>query len=170
MLSAKETSNYRSVLQKVAYASEGRPDFDFVGKQSAPTQQNWRDLMHLLGYVKRVPEREVVFRPTDLQLRAYADAAFNITADGRSHYGYVTTLGGSLICSKGGRIKTVVRSSTEAEITAVNEVVSDLLWCRDVLEELGYTQKSMPIGEDNKSCITMLQKEPRNLQSKSKHV
>ena len=67
-------------------------------------------------------------------------------------------------------MKTVVRSSTEAEITAVNEVVSDLLWCRDILEELGYAQKAMPIREDNLSCITMLQQEPRNFQSKSKHV
>ena len=87
MLSAKETSNYRYVLQKLAYAREGRPYLDFLvsylqGKQSAPTQQNWRDLMHLLGYIKRVPEREVVFRTTDLELRAYANAAFNITADG----------------------------------------------------------------------------------------
>ena len=175
LLAAKEASKYRSILQKVAYAREGRPDFDFVvsylqGTQSEPTTQNWNDLMHLLAYVKRVPEREVVFRPKDLQLRAYADAAFNIYEDGRSHYGYVVTLGGALICSKGGRIKTVVRSSTEAEITAVNEVVSDLLWCRDVLEELGYQQKVMAIREDNKSCITMLQQEPRNFQSKSKHV
>ena len=175
VLQAKEISAFRSTLQKVAYAREGRPDFDFVvsylqGKQSAPTEQDWKDLQHLLGYVKRVPEREVIFKPTDLQLRAYADAAFNITQDGRSHYGYVVTLGHALICTKGGRVKTVVRSSTEAEITAVNEVVSDLLWCRDILEELGYLQKAMPIREDNQSCITMLQQEPRNFQSKSKHV
>ena len=118
----------------MAYAREGRPDFDFVvsylqGKQSAPSEQDWKDLQHLLGYVKRVPEREVIFKPSDLQLRAYADAAFNITQDGRSHYGYIVTLGHALISTKGGRVKTVVRSSTEAEITAVNEVVSDLLWC-----------------------------------------
>ena len=78
----------------MAYAREGRPGFDFVvsylqGTQGVPTIQNWDDLMHLLGYVKRVPEREVVFRPKDLQLRAYADAAFNIYEDGRSHYAYV---------------------------------------------------------------------------------
>ena len=175
MLEQKDISAFRSTLQKIAYAREGRPDFDFVvsylqGRQSAPTKQDWDDLQHLLGYVKRVPEREVIFRPTDLQLRAYADAAFNITADGRSHYGYVVTLGRALICTKGGRVKTIVRSSTEAEITAVNEVVSDLLWCCDILEELGYDQKPMPILEDNQSCITMLQQEPRNFQSKSKHV
>ena len=41
---------------------------------------------------------------------------------------------------------------------------------RDLLIELGYPQKSIPIKEDNQSCITMLQKEPRNFQTKSKHV
>ena len=63
-------SNYRSTLQKVAYAREGRPDFDFVvsylqSKQSNPTEQDWRDLGHLLGYIKRFPDKPVVFNPTD---------------------------------------------------------------------------------------------------------
>ena len=64
----------------------------------------------------------------------------------------------------------VVRSSTEAEISAVNELISDLLWCRDVLEELGYPQKRINIYEDNQSCITMLQQEPRSFHTKSRHV
>ena len=168
-------SNFRSTLQRVAYAREGRPDFDFVvsylqSKQSNPTEQDWSDLGHLLGYIKRVPEIVVHLDPTDLQLGGYVDAAYNITTDARSHYGYVITLGNSLISSKGGRIKTVVRSSTEAEISAVNEIVSELLWCRDILEELGYPQQPIAIKEDNQSCITMLQQEPRNFQSKSKYV
>ena len=51
----------------------------------------------------------------------------------------------------GGRVKTVVRSSTEAEISAVNEIVSELLWRRDVMEELGNDQLKMPIMENNLS-------------------
>ena len=175
LLPAQGVRNYRSTLQKIAYAREGRPDFDFAvsplqSKHSEPTEQDWNDLGHLLGYIKRFPEREIIFKPKDLQLRGYADAAYNITAVARSHYGYVITLGASLISSKGGRIKTVVRSSTEAEISAVNEIVSELLWCRDILEELGYPQAPMSIREDNQSCFTMLQQEPRNFHSKSKHV
>ena len=175
-LSAVEVSNFRSILQKVAYAREGRPDLDFVvcylqSKQSEPTEQDKHDLDHLIGYIKRYPEKQVTFKPKDLQLRGHADASFNITRDARSYYGYIITLGHALISSKGGRIKTVVRSSTEAEISAVNEIVSELLWCRDVMEELGYPQSIMPVSEDNnQSCITMLQKEPRSFHSKSRHV
>ena len=97
------------------------------------SKQDWSDLQYLLGYIKRFPEREVVFKPKDLQLRGFCDASFNIKPDGRSYYGYIITLGNSLVVTKGGRVKTVVRSSTEAEISAVNEIVSELLWCRDVL-------------------------------------
>ena len=126
-------STYRSTLQKVAYAREGRPDIDFAvsflqSKQAAPTHEDWSDLAHLLGYLKRHPDRPIHFAPSNLQLHGFADAAFNITPDGRSHYGYIVRLGGSLISTKGGRIKSVVRSSTEAEISAVNELLSDLLW------------------------------------------
>ena len=174
-LDSNGVTRFRSILQKIAYARDGRPDFDFVvcylqSKQSAPTEQDWNDLQHLLGYVRRFPEREVVIKPVDMQLRGAADASFNITQDGRSYYGYAITLGHSLISAKGGRIKTVVRSSTEAEISAVNEIASEILWCRDLLEELGYKQDKIPIQEDNKSCITMLQKEPRSFHSKSRHV
>ena len=168
-------TTFRSTLQKVAYAREGRPDIDFVvsylqTKQNSPTKQDWDDLSHLLGYLKKFPEKIVTFKPTDLQLRGFADASYNLTSDARSHYGYIVTLGNSLIASKGGRIKTVVRSSTEAEISAVNELISDILWCRDILEDLGYPQHKINMYEDNKSCITMLQQEPRNFHTKSRHV
>ena len=168
-------STFRSTLQKVAYAREGRPDIDFVvsylqTKQNSPRKQDWDDLSHLLGYLKKFPEKIVTYKPIDLQLRGFADASYNLTSDARSHYGYIVTLGNSLIASKGGRIKTVVRSSTEAEISAVNELISDILWCRDILEDLGYPQHKINMYEDNKSCITMLQQEPRNFHTKSRHV
>ena len=72
-----------------------------------PSEQNLADLEHLLGYIKRHPDKEVVFKPRDLQLRGAPDASFNITQDARSYFGYVITLGNSLIAAKGGRIKTI---------------------------------------------------------------
>ena len=175
LLVPAQHSEFRSILQKVAYAREGRPDIDFVVShlqrlQTAPTQSDWNDLMHLLQYLNKEPEHWIIHAPTDLQLKAYVDASYNITPDGKSHYGFLLTVGHSLVGLKGGRIKTVVRSSTEAEIVGVNEVTSELLWARDVLVELGFPQDEVLIAEDNNSCITMLQTEPRNFQTNSRHV
>ena len=174
-LGEAQHSQFRSILQKVAYAREGRPDIDFVVSylqrlQSNPTQTDWDDLMHLLHYLNKEPEHWITHEPSDLQLRAYVDASYNITPEGTSHYGFLLTVGHSLIGLKGGRIKTVVRSSTEAEIVGVNEVTSEILWARDVLIELGFPQEQITIAEDNNSCITMLQTEPRNFQTNSRHV
>ena len=174
-LSDVKHADYRSILQKVAYAREGRPDIDFVvaylqRQQTSPTETDWSDLQHLLYYLNKEPEHWIVHNPSDLQLRAYVDSSYNIAADGSSHYGYLLTVGHSLVGSKGGRIKTVVRSSTEAEIVGVNEVTSEILWARDVLIELGFPQDEIQIAEDNNSCITMLQTEPRNFQTNSRHV
>lgn len=134
----------------MAYARDGRPDIDFAvsylqTKQNDPTEQDWKDLSHLLGYLKRFTEKTITFCPNELQLQGFSDASFNITQDARSHYGYIVTLGNCLISSKGGRIRTIVRSSTEAEISAVNELTSDLLWCKDILEEVGYKQRKIII-------------------------
>ena len=175
ILPAAKHAIYRSVLQKVAYAREGRPDIDFVvaylqRQQTAPTETDWLDLQHLLHYLNKHPEHWITHQPTDLQLRAYVDASYNITPEGNSHYGYILTVGNSLVGTKGGRIKTVVRSSTEAEIVGVNEAASEILWARDVLIELGYPQEQITIAEDNASCITMLQTEPSNFQTNSRHV
>ena len=174
-LNPTQHSQFRSVLQKVAYAREGRPDIDFVVShlqrlQSAPTMTDWNDLMHLLQYLNKEPEHWITHGPNDLQLRAYVDASYNLTPEGTSHYGFLLTVGHSLVGLKGGRIKTVVRSSTEAEIVGVNEVTSEILWARDVLVELGFPQHEVIIAEDNNSCITMMQTEPRNFQTNSRHV
>ena len=175
LLGTQQHSQFRSVLQKVAYAREGRPDIDFVVShlqrlQSAPTVTDWNDLMHLLHYLNKEPEHWITHGPSDLQLRAYVDASYNLTQEGTSHYGFLLTVGHSLVGLKGGRIKTVVRSSTEAEIVGVNEVTSEILWARDVLVELGFPQHEVTIAEDNNSCITMMQTEPRNFQTNSRHV
>jgi hypothetical protein len=108
----------------------------------------------------------MVYNPVDSQLRLHCDASFGE----KSFYGYDLSMGGTYIATKGGRLKTIHRDGTSCEISSVNEGLSEALWARDVLVELGYPQDSIPIAQDNESCIKMLQKEPRNFQTKSKHV
>ena len=75
---------------------------------------------------------------------------------GDSQGGWILSIGGATVASKTFRIKTIV--------------LDYLILLRVLLIELGYPQKSIPIKEDNQSCITMLQKEPRNFQTRSKNV
>jgi hypothetical protein len=185
-----EHSQFRSVLMGVGYI-DTRADLAFVvshlqGYQNAPLQQDLMDLWHLLRYLNRVPHLPLVFKPTDCELHAYVDAtdcelhayvdaSFAIHADMRSHYGYMIFFGSnenSPILAKSGKLKAIHRSSTEAEISGVNELASELLWVIDLCIELGYSQEDVNIMQDNQSCITLLQRERerRIFHSHSRHI
>jgi hypothetical protein len=64
----------------------------------------------------------------------------------------------------------MMRSSTEAELATLNDLISDVLHYRDLLEELGYPQGSTEVYEDNSAAITILTKGDFNYQNKSKHI
>jgi hypothetical protein len=178
-ISAKLHAAYRSALQQAAWVLETRPEVGFVisflqRRANAPTKTDLDDLCHLFRYFNKYPNIPLVYKPTHFQICAFADASFAVDPkDDRSQYGYTLSFGGAsnaVIASKSGSIKVIVRSSTEAEIHAVNELISELLQNIDLLNELGYKQESVLIHEDNDSCITMMQRAPRNFQTASKHV
>lgn len=178
LLSSKQHGVFRSVLQQVAYFRDTRPEISVaVGhlqrQANSPLDQDLRDLGHLLRYLNAAPDWPLVYQPKDLQLRAWADGAFANHADSRSTFGLVVTLGGEKnapIVTKSGTVKTILRSATETEINSVNEASSEALWAYDLLTELGFPQKPIPIYQDNESCILMMQRAPRNFQTSSKHV
>ena len=101
------------------------------------------------------------------------DASYASHPDGRSHYGYAIIMGCSVnlpISFQSGSIKIVCRSSTESEISGVNEVTSELLWTIDFAKEVGLYQGNNAIDEDDTSCIILMQQEPRNFQTSSRHI
>jgi hypothetical protein len=170
-----DSKEYRSILPLVGFGRGGRADIDVTVSrlqryQSAPTEQNWEDLLHLLSYINYATDLPMYFNATDSQVRLECDAGFNVSNKGDSQGGWILSIGGATVASKTFRIKTIVLDSTSVEIVAVTDGVCEVLWMRDLLIELGYPQKSIPIKEDNPSCITMLQKEPRSFQTRSKHV
>jgi hypothetical protein len=61
---------------------------------------------------------------------------------------------GTPIAIKSNKQRTVAESSTEAELIALNESVDLILWCKEILEFLGYNQQCIPIFQDNTSTIT----------------
>ena len=171
-LSKWRHSIYRSALQQAAYVD--RPDIKFAVSvlqryASNPVETDLEDLFHLYGYLNRFKTMSFKYSPSDLQLRGFVDASWEVNG----HYGYLLSLGGennACIVSKSARLRTVHRSSTEAEITAVNEVTSEVLWGIDMLDGLGHPQDPVCLKEDNEACISMMQRDPRNFQTKSKHV
>ena len=137
-----------------------------------PTTEHDHFTDRVLGYLKRTSDYRMRFSPENLQLHAYVDASYAIHPDCRSHQGAIIRLGSTSapFYAKSSVIKNVVRSSTEAEIFAANDLVSDLLWAIDLMTELGFPQQTVPVYEDNQAVVHLLTAPDFNFQTRSKHI
>jgi hypothetical protein len=84
------------------------------------------------------------FAPVDLQLRAYVDASYGIHDDCKSQYGVLLRVGHSsaAIHARSSNIKVVTRSALESELYAINDIASEILFERDIVNEIGYLPSS----------------------------
>ena len=85
--------------------------------------------------------------------RAYVDASYGVHTDGKSHTDNVITLRRGPIFCKSSKQKSVTKSSCEAEILALSELISTVAWIRNFLQEIE-VQLEPPLAlEDNKAVI-----------------
>ncbi|KAH9120262.1 hypothetical protein AeMF1_007492, partial [Aphanomyces euteiches] len=104
----------------------------------------------------------------DLQHSAYCDADFANGEDRKSISGYVVMYG-SCVLSYRSRKQTIVALSTaEAEYIALADCVKELLWFSELLEELGFPQKTILVHCDNQSAIAIAKNPGQH--ERTKHI
>ncbi len=100
----------------------------------------------------------------------WVDASFAVHHDMKSHAGGTMTLGKGMPYSTSVRQKLNTKSSTEAELVGVNDVLPQVLWTRYFLEAQGYNILESVIYQDNQSAI-LLEKNGRSSSSKrTRHI
>ena len=108
-------------------------------------------------------------------VQAYVDASYGVhNSDGKSQTGAVIGIGDAVsIVSKSSKQKVVTKSSTEAELVAVTDVVGDILDLKFFIEELGYqvsgNERTATLFQDNQSTMRLIESGPP-AGSRSKHV
>ena len=85
----------------------------------------------------------------------WVDVSFAVHPDMRSHTGAVMTLGQGAIQSISTEKKVNTRSSTEAELVAVDDVMAQILWTKNFLEAQGVPVTDTILYQDNKSTIIL---------------
>ena len=87
----------------------------------------------------------------------------------KSHSGAIMTLGKGAIQSISKKQKLNTRSSTESELIAVDDGMSQVLWTKYFLEAQGYKIKST-INQDNESTIKLQTNGPKSIGKRSRHI
>jgi hypothetical protein len=93
-----------------------------------------------------------------IKVYAYVDASYGVHGDCRSHTGVYITFGAGPIFVESSKQKLNTKSSTEAELVAVSDASSQIIWTRNFLIAQGYNTPAAEIFQDNMSTIAIIKK------------
>jgi hypothetical protein len=121
-----------------------------------PTEQDWTKLKKILNFLKETQTEVLTVSADDTQtIKWYVDAAFAVHKDYKSHTGAVMTLGTGVICSLSTKQKVNARSSTEAELIGIDDVIAKVLWVKRFIEAQGHQVATNIIYRDNQSSMKL---------------
>jgi len=131
-------------------------------KQANPTKALLREVNHILRYLAGHPNTVLQFHPCDMTLHTVSDASFCSETKGRSRAGGVLYLGG---CDENNHpisspvevmshiIDCIPDSAAEAEYVSVHDTTKRGIYCRNILEGIGYPQGTTDHECDNKCAV-----------------
>ena len=137
----------------------------------APDVDDYKKLRRVMQYLRATVYMPLTLEATDVSIvKWWADASFAVHPDMKSHTGGIMTLGKGAIYGTSTRQKINTKSSTEAELVGVNDVMPQVLWTRYFLESQGYEVKESIVYQDNKSTILLAENGKASSSRRTRHI
>eukprot|EP00957_Ditylum_brightwellii_P120301 9179294-Ditylum_brightwellii.AAC.1 len=121
-----------------------------------PNKGEWIKLLKLLVFIKGTINNVLTLEADviDLILKWFIDAVFVVHLDMKSHTNAMLVLRKGAVISESTKQKVNARSSTEAELIAVDNKISKVMWTKHFLEHQGLKVKVI-IYQDNESSLKL---------------
>ena len=103
-------------------------------------------------------------------IRWWIDASYAVHDDMKGHTGAAMSLGKGGVYSGSWKQRPVARSSTESELVGVYDVLPQILWTKQFLEEQGWSDSATVIYQDNTSSILLERNRQSSSTKKTKHM
>ena len=164
-LSTQESDLFHHYVAKLLFlCKHARPDIQtavaFLSTRvKAPDQDDLKKLGQAMRYLQFTQHIPLTLEADDagtIDPRWWVNASFATHSDMRSHTGGIMSLGKVAICASSKRQRINTKSSTEAELVGVNDVLPRILWTRYFLEAQGYPiLRPTKVYQDNMSAIKL---------------
>ena len=136
-----------------------------------PDRDDYKKLGRAMKYLWKTITLPLTLEADDLQLiHWWIDGVFATHRDMRSHTGGAMSLGKGSIYGTSTRQKLNTRSSTEAELVAVDDCMSQILWTRYFRDAQGCNINDCIVYQDNKSAILMEQNGRASSSKRTRHI
>jgi hypothetical protein len=149
------------VMKGMFLCKRGRQDVQpaiaFLSTRTTePNENDWKKLKKMLMFLKATQD-EVMCLSADDSNSVYwtVDAAFAVHNDMKSHTGATLSFGTGVVNSVSTKQKVNSRSSTEAELIGIDDVLSKILWTKLFIEAQGLHVKENIVFRDNTSSMKL---------------
>lgn len=154
---------YGTVVGMLSYLCNGtRPDLSYAVNQvqsftASPRMHHWRALKRIVRYLIGTLDYGLVYTADNEAIRLWCDADFAADTDNRrSMAGFVSIYANAAISWKAVKIKSVSRSTGEAELKALDLAARDGLWLRKMAAALTMpNSETITIFEDNSTAFSI---------------
>jgi len=104
------------------------------------------------------------------KMQWHVDASFAVHNDMKSHTGATMTMGQGAAYSQSSKQKLNTKSSTEAELVGVDDVLPQMIWCRYFLEAQQEQVEDNICYQDNESAIKLENNGKRSSSKRTRHI
>lgn len=168
---------FHHITAKLLFLSKrARPDIQtavafLTTRVKGPDNDDYKKLARVMKYLNSTKKLTLVLEADDLTVvKWWVDGSYGVHPDMRSHTGGTMSLGKGSIYSTSTRQKLTTKSSTEAELVAVADVMPQVLWTRYFLEAQGYAVKTSTIYQDNQSAILLEKNGKASSGKRTRHI
>ena len=155
------THFHHSVAQLLFLCMRSRRDIHtavsfLTTRVRAPDRDDWGKLKNVMKYLKGTRHMKLNLAVDNMNsLHWYVDASYGTHSDLKGHTGMIMTMGKGAAMSASKKHKLNSKSSTEAELIGIDDVIGQILWGRYFIESLGYAVDHNIVFQDNQSTILL---------------
>ena len=176
-ISPQEQEICHHLTMQLMYLSQrGRPDIRTAvaflsSRVSNPDQDDYMKLGKVIKYLESTLHLTLQLQADETNLlQWWVDAAYATHPDMKGHTGATFTMGHGSIYSNSLKQKLVARSSTEAELVGVHDILPQILWTRNFLMSQGYPVKKNVVYQDNMSAMLLENNRRKSSTKRTKHI
>lgn len=176
-LSDDDKEAFHTSVAKLLYlAKRARPDIllpvtFLCTRVQYSTEEDMKKLRRVLKYLNGTRNLFMKIRMNNntANVNVFCDASFAVHNNMRSHTGAVITVGRNAVFYKCNKQKLNTKSSTEAELVALSDVLPQAVHTANFIQEQIGQEVIPTFLEDNKSTISMV-KNGRALAESTRHI
>jgi hypothetical protein len=171
------SDKFHSNTAKLLFVSKrARPDVQtsvafLTTRVKSPDEDDYKKLARCMKYLRATIDLPLTMEADDLHVvKWWVDASFGVHPDMKSHTGATMSLGKGAIYSRSTRQKLNTKSSTEAELVGVDDVMPQVMWTRYFLEAQGYEVIDSKIYQDNQSTMLLANNGRASSSKRTRHI